>query len=431
MKNRVVELKPTTLGHLAPWLLIALVFTLYHQFFASFVSGVEHPDETAHVAYIQQIVAGGLLPDYTPRVGGGHLNHPALYYTTLGLIARLLKAFGIGVSSTLAGVNYVLGLGASLLLYAFARLATPSFIGALTAALCAISVPLFSYMYTGVNNDNLGIVLVLAAVCCCTRFYQGNDVRWFAYATAATLLALLTKLTSFVQASAFLLPAALMLLWAEPIANTKALIRVPAVWVTAGFVVVYFSYTIGVYGEPFPHAESYLELAKRQTPHAFATEAMSFSDYVRFFFYKMRVHSSGVYSHVAYYYTTDPWSFWTVAYATSLAIVGTAAIRKPTSWVAVSLLVSLAIFTAAHVGKAYLTHRHTLYMGGLQIRYYLPLLTLLVTTAVAMATRIKMPEKLLTTACLATLLLFIWHDARNFAMPAFNSSRAVPTGAPQ
>ena len=158
---------------------------------------------------------------------------------------------------------------------------------------------------------------------------------------------------------------------------------------------------------------------------------MSFSDYVRFFFYKMRVHSSGVYSHVAYHYTTDPWSFWTVAYAASLAIVVAAAIVKSTRWVAVSLLVSLAVFTAAHVGKAYLTHCHTFYVGGLQIRYYLPLLTLLVTTAVAVATRIKMPEKLLTTACLATLLLFVWGDARNFALPAFISSRAEPAGAPQ
>ena len=416
---------------MAPWLLIALAFTLYHQFFASFVSGVEHPDETAHIAYIQQIVAGSLLPDYTPRVGGGYLNHPALYYTTLGLIARLLSVFGIGVSTTLSGVNYVLGLGASLLLYAFARLLTPNFIGALTAALCAITVPLFSYMYTGVNNDNLGIVLVFLTAFCCSRFYQDHDVKWFAYAVAVTLLALLTKLTSFVQASAFLLPAVFMLLRAAPITNAKAIAKVPAVWVTGGLVIVYFGYVIGVYGEPFPHAESYLELAKRQAPHSFATEAMSFSDYVRFFFYKMRVRSSGVSSHVSYYYTTDPWSFWTVAYATSLAIVGVAAIQKSTRWVAVSLLVSLAVFTSAHVGKAYLTHRHTFYVGGLQIRYYLPLLTLLVTTAVAMATRIKISEKLLATACLATLLLFMWHDARNFAMPAFISSRAVPAGAPQ
>ena len=191
-------------------------------------------------------------------MGGGYLNHPALYYTTLGLIARLLSVFGIGVSATLEGVNYLLGLGASLLLYAFARLLTPSFIGALTAALCAITVPLFSYMYTGVNNDNLGIVLVFAAAFCCSRVYQYHDVRWLAYAVAVSLLALLTKLTSFVQASAFLLPAALMLLRAAPIRNIKAIVRVPAVWVTAGLVVVYFGYVIWVYGEPFPHAESYL-----------------------------------------------------------------------------------------------------------------------------------------------------------------------------
>ena len=121
----------------------------------------------------------------------------------------------------------------------------------------------------------------------------------------------------------------------------------------------------------------------------------------------MRVHSSGVYSHVAYFYTTSPWSFWTIAYAACIAVVGVAALRKSTRWTAVSILLSLAIFTAAHVGKSYLIHRHSFYMGGLQFRYYLPLLMLLVTAAVAFATRVRMPDRLLVTACLATMLLFI------------------------
>jgi hypothetical protein len=349
----------------------------------------------------------------------------------LGLFAGGVCVFGVGLSASLAAVNYVLGLSASLLLYAFARMLTPSFIGALTAALCAITVPLFSYLYTGVNNDNLGIVLVFATAYCCARFYQQQDIKWFAFAVAVALLALLTKLTSFVQAAAFMLPAVFILLRAAQIDNLKAVVRTPAVWIAAGLVIAYFGYVISVYGEPFPRAESYLALAKRRTPQAFTTEAMPFTDYVRFFIYKMRVHASGVYSHVAYYYTTSPWSFWSMAYAASLAVVGTAAIWRPTRWVALSLLLSLAVFTAAHVGKTYLTHRQTFYIGGLQIRYYLPLLTLLVAAAVALATRVKMPEKLLTTACLATLLLFIWHDARNFALPAFISSRAVPAGAPR
>ena len=130
-------MRSTTLADVAPWLLIALAFTLYHQFFASFVTGWEHPDETAHIAYIEQIVNGSFLPDHTPRPSGGYLVHPALYYTALGLIARLLNVFGIDVSATLGGLNYLLGLSASLLLYAFARLLTPSFMGALTATLCA------------------------------------------------------------------------------------------------------------------------------------------------------------------------------------------------------------------------------------------------------------------------------------------------------
>jgi hypothetical protein len=429
--NRLVETRSTTLADVAPWLLIALAFTLYHQFFALFVTGWEHPDETAHIAYIRQIVAGTLLPDYTPHVGGGYLNHPALYYTTLGLVARLLSVLGVSVSATLAGVNYLLGLGASLLLYAFARLLTSSFIGALTAALCAITIPLFSYLYTGVNNDNLGSLFVFAGVYCCSRFYQERDVTWFALAVAISLLALLTKLTSFVQAAAFMLPAALMLLRLGPVANIRAILRFPAVWVTIGLVVPYFGYVVATYGEPFPSAEDYFAIAKRQTPQAFASEAMPLLDYVRYFLYRMRVHSSGVYSHIAYYYTTDPWSFWTVTYAVSIGVVALAAVRESTRWVAVSLLLSLAIFTSAHVGRAYLTHRHNFYLGGLQFRYYLPLLSLVVTAAIAMVTRIKMSAKLLTTACLATLLLFTWHDARNFALPAFISSRAVPAGAPQ
>lgn len=425
MKNRWVEARSIALTDLAPWLLIALAFTLYHQYFASFVSHGEHPDEVWHTAYIEQIVAGSFLPDYTPRAGGGYLNHPALYYTASGLIARLLNVFGVGVSTTLAALNYLLGLSASLLLYAFARVVTPSFLGALTAALCAITVPFFSYLYTGVNNDNLGILLVFGSAYCCARFHEEQDAKWFAFALSISLLALLTKLTSFVQAAALMLPAAAIVLHKPERAKIEAIGRVPAVWISAGLAVAYFGYVVAIYGQPFPHAENYLEIAKRQTPHAFATEAMSFQEYVRYFLYRMRVHSSGVYSHVAYFYTTSPWSFWPVAYAACIAVVGIAALRKPTRWTAMSILLSLAIFTAAHVGRAYLTHRHSLYLGGLQFRYYLPLLMLLVTAAVAFATRVRMPDRLLVTACLATLLLFIWHDARNFAQPAFIASRAA------
>ena len=425
MKNPEVEARSITLTDLAPWLLIALAFTLYHQYFASFVSRGEHPDEFSHIAYIEQIVAGSFLPDYSHREGGGYLNHPTLYYTASGLIARLFKAFGIGVSTTLAGLNYLLGLSASLLLYALARVLTPSFLGALTAGLCAVTIPFFSYLYTGVNNDNLGMLLVFGLAYCCARFHEEQDPRWFAFALSISLLALLTKLTSFVQAAAFLLPAAAMLLHKPVLAKIEAVCRVPAVWITAGLVVAYFGYVIAIYGEPFPRAESFLEIARRQTPEAFSTEAMSFLEYVRYFLYRMRVHSSGIYSHVDYYYTTSPWSFWTIAYAASLAVVGAAALRKSTRWMAVSILLSLAIFTAAHVGTAYLGHRHTFYLGGLQFRYYLPLLTLLVTAAVAFATGVRMPDRLLVTACLATLLLFIWHDARNFAQPAFIASRAA------
>ena len=79
MKNRVVELKQTTVD-LAPWLLIALVFTLYHQFFASFVSGVEHPDEPAHLAYIQQVVAGVFRPIIPPAWGAAISTIP--HFTT-------------------------------------------------------------------------------------------------------------------------------------------------------------------------------------------------------------------------------------------------------------------------------------------------------------------------------------------------------------
>jgi hypothetical protein len=208
-------------------------------------------------------------------------------------------------------------------------------------------------------------------------------------------------------------------------AEIEAIGRVPAVWITAGLVVAYFGYVIAVYGEPFPHAENYLEIAKQKTPQAFGTEAMSFQEYVRYFLYRMRVHSSGIYSHVDYYYTTSPWSFWTIAYAACVAVVGAAVRPKSTRWVAVSILLSLAIFATAHVGKLYLAHRHSFYLGGLQFRYYLPPLMLLVTAAVAFATRVRMPDRLLVTACLATLLLFIWHDARNFAQPAFIASRAA------
>ena len=139
-------------------------------------------------------------------------------------------------------------------------------------------------------------------------------------------------------------------------ATIKAILRVPAVWITAGLVVAYFGYVIAIYGEPFPRAEDYLEIAKRQTPQAFATEAMSFLDYVRYFLYQNARPLLGRSIHMSTTTTRpSPWSFWTIAYAATLGVVGAAATAEihPLGG-SVDSAVAGDIHRR-HVGKAYLT----------------------------------------------------------------------------
>lgn len=418
-------MQSTKYDRLATQILIVAFFAMYFSFFAGFTTVGEHPDETGHLTYIRDVVSGRFFPDYTTNATGTYLNHPALYYSLTGWTARLLSLFGVSVERSVLVVNFALGIMTTLLIYRFARLLSPNYLGAVIGTLCALTVPFFSYLLTGANNDNLSNLMFIAVVVFSCQFLISRDPFYFIIASGLTVLTLLAKTTAFVQSAAFLLPSLVLILRQS---SVKELVRMSLNWfvvTSLTLVFAYFAYIFLRYGKLFPSPIDFMETAMVSSPKAFGARPMGLIEYVAKFFKTTALQSSGIYSHVIYRYTDKPLSFWSLAYVSGLAIFLWTAIKgeNPQRLICVSFLLSLVAFAFAHVGHLYRIQLANHYLGGLQFRYYLPFCVLAISGAISLLFRMKVSERALVCGGIFLLAAFMWHDARLFMLRDFLASR--------
>lgn len=415
MIDAMIQLKNwrSTLDTVTPCLVLWLIFTFYYLWWASFVTMSEHPDEIHHLTYITDVLNGRWIPDYTTGASHSYLEHPALYYTLMGKFAALMSVLGVGVSTSLHMANYTLGLLTIFALYGFSRLVAENVMAAVIATICAISIPYDIYLFTGINNDNLATPLVIITAYLSCRFYQLRDNRFLGRAIATVLVIALVKSTALIQAGAFVLPAAFLLLKDK---GTSAIVDVLKMRsVIAGLIAVigYYATIILIYGELFPAPIDYFELARTISPDNFTAERMPLLNYLAKFLSDMLVQASGVYSHTVYRSTTSFTSFWPLAYIAGFFCVAVSARFKPFRLISLSLFLAIGLFAVLHVWIMYGAHLKYGYLGGLQFRYYLPVLTLFIAASVGFVSRLPLHRIAAASLLIFILFGFVSHDARS------------------
>ncbi|MBZ9772042.1 hypothetical protein [Mesorhizobium sp. CO1-1-8] len=412
----------------APWVVLWFVFTSYYLWWSSFVTMVEHPDEPYHMMYIMDVFNGRWIPDYSDGASASYLEHPALYYTLLGKFSAILALAGVEVSRSLQLANYIIGVATVSALFAFARAVASSLLAALVATICAMTIPYLMYLFTGVNNDNLATLLVVTVACLSAKFYVTRNHRLFGLAVTAALIVGLVKVTALVQAGAILLPGAFILLRERGMQAVIDVLKMPSVLITLVVVFGYYLTIMAVYGEPFPTPVDFFEMALRAAPAMFAQDRMTLLQYLDKFRMDMTIQSSGIYSHVVYQYTTSGLSFWPLAYLSSFAVVAGGMLFDRFRLIAISLLLALLSFAALHIATMYGAHLETGYTGGLQFRYYLPLLTLFIAASIGAVSWISLPNSAAASLAVFALFAFVTHDGRRYTMPAFIDARtpAIP-----
>lgn len=412
-----------------PWIVLWFVFTSYYLWWSSFVTAVEHPDEPYHMMYIMDVFNGRLIPNYSNGASASYLEHPALYYTLLGKFSAILSIIGVEIQISLQLANYIIGLATISALFLFSRVIASSPLAALVATICAMTIPYLMYLFTGINNDNLATFLVVVVACLSAKFYVTRDPRFFGLAVSAALIVALVKVTALVQAGAILLPGAFVLLRGRGIQAVVDVFKMPSVLMALVVGLGYYLTILAVYGEPFPTPVDFFEMALRTAPAMFVQDRMTLLQYIDKFWVEMTIQSSGIYSHVVYQYTTSGLSFWPLTYLSSFAVVSGGVLFNQFKLTAISLLLALVIFAVLHIATMYGAHLETGYTGGMQFRYYLPLLTLFIAAAIGGVSWIPLPKSAAASLAVLILFAFVTHDGRLYTMPAFIDARTLP--APQ
>lgn len=160
------------------------------------------PDEWAHITYVHEAAGSPtLLPDYKQsrilpaRTARNYLKHPPLYYSLLGLAA---KVSGLDASEdyrAFRAVNAVLvALGLALWVL-IARMVGFSLLQAVPIVLSVNAIPMFPYLAGSINNDNLAYLSVAIAFLGLAGLERMPRAAWYIGAIGLGM-ALLTKGTA-------------------------------------------------------------------------------------------------------------------------------------------------------------------------------------------------------------------------------------------
>ncbi len=198
----------------------ALVFSAAKMLFYSERVG-RTPDEAAHIAYIAQLhQSGDLIPHYEdlhlaavtqstghvwhfslPQNSTNYLGHPPLYY----LLMRLVGGISFTSDTTFVANVFLLRMfsiamtlvGLALMLYfGYSRIKSSPLVHLLYASIC-ISVPMFAYGASGVNNDALTYITIPLFFWGVLRYLENKRNVWTYLLIAVGISAtVLTKLTA-------------------------------------------------------------------------------------------------------------------------------------------------------------------------------------------------------------------------------------------
>lgn len=345
------------------------------------------PDERAHLSYIHDVMQpGAWMPDY--RAGEiyemedniNYLKHPALYYSALGLFGQ---AVGLDVYEDLRVFRFI-NVGIVLVGLAFfigfcLRMGVGWFATSLLT-LSVTAVPMFGYIAGSVNNDNLAYAAVAVVFFGLAKGVSGA-LPGFGWVAFGFVVAALTKVTAGAFLSFFLLIYLLREWRRLPVFFSQ-----PRFWVSAfaaiSIVAGYYLIVRWQYGSFLPSPRYLYTLAPPD-------QLIGFSRYFEEFLQKMVGRGAGVMGHMSFsplrwpaniFYAGMfllPLFFWLV-----LRIVSPWRSADPVRLrLADSLLFGLLGVLGLHLTIGYEAYSNTGALGGMQPRYYLYLMPLILTPA--------------------------------------------------
>lgn len=341
------------------------------------------PDELAHVSYLAHLEeTGRLLPDYRSRylyseLGArldhkNYLAHPPFYYNLLKPFVPAQPRLIFSRLHDLRLVNMALGLcGVGLFLWVGCREPLPLWFHAYYAAAFS-AVPMVSYLAGTVNNDNLlllaGGLAVLGAVNFLREKPRPSGLVLLALGLA---LALLVKATAGLQLVFFAALVQALRLRCDRSFDAFRGMHLPAYSLICLVPAAWYIMTYALYGTFIPQfGETWYHLPGESA-------VLTFPHYVKRFFKVLALSWTGILSHQSVFRASI---FGMLPLLAPLGFAGWALLlreKKPgRSFFTVQRLglLGLLLMMVFHFTRVYRYHLTSGYPGGMQARYYFPLM---------------------------------------------------------
>ena len=384
----------------------ALLYFVLKQCYCLFCVG-GFPDQSAHYSYL--IYAAGhpfRLPDFRAMVmyhvtgeeAGwtlmapvpgvpDYLGHPPLYYWLMTLAGgvRLLADGTAAVSGVRLGVaNMLLTSGALVLAFSlgYRKLKQRSPLVHALYAFAAASLPMLAYVGASLNNDNLALLATAVFFAGLLRYREEKlDGKTYLLLGIGFLLGAFSKLTC-----ALLFLLMLLGCLVADIVRTKSLRLIANRWflMTLPCYLLFLAYELWIRREYGTWVPGLGEIA----PDYFVTtvfyvppeqrESITFLQYLRRFIGGMGYSWSSLYGHNMDVNILMDNGWWGIIYWLPVAGAALAAfrslLRRGEDRLAVPVMAAFLLTMAYHLYSNWSGHFETGYLGGIQARYYLPMI---------------------------------------------------------
>ncbi|MCU7929656.1 MAG: hypothetical protein KZQ90_02570 [Candidatus Thiodiazotropha sp. (ex Codakia rugifera)] len=397
-------------------IVIVVLFTTYSYYLANDLRLGIPPDEIAHLSKIahmnqdwgafkpleEQLCTHGGKQRHDPN----YLSHPPLYYLlTTALTDKndctvVSDYYNIRILSIIFSV-----LALCLFIFGVQKLNRDNS-AVIMYALFITSIPIFPYISAAVNNDSLAILSFSILLFGWFHLFSNNKPSISSITIAFGLsLCLLTKATAGLQA----IILSLTLLIITPSELRKSIITPNKYMLYSSAIllvpITYFLYTKLAFNSFLPAGTSLLDTYWEKS-----NTSMNLSSYFIHYSQALMKSFTGITSHASIY---KQYAFESYGIILMVLISMSQVFRKPKDknllnlWIIfIAGVFTTVIFTLTHFSIVYTKYLHYGYPGGVQFRYFLPLIPVIAIGYILWHSHTKHINKLLAAALIAPSLFW-------------------------
>ncbi|MGG4553703.1 hypothetical protein [Paenibacillus humicus] len=378
------------------------------------------PDEIAHLSYVAYLSENKkIIPDYSnfylydtngnKTETKNYLEHPSIYYHFIGLflpdnpkdvMKNYDQARNINIGIISIGIIIILYLG---------WLQRFSVLGHLLYSVTVTSIPMFGFEGAGINNDNLAVVGGALTLLGAQKLIKGN-LSWSSYLFTfiGFSTAVISKITAGIMCG--ILIFFVFLYFFKSIKNKREIFNSKVITVLVCLLPAsYFILLKMRYGVFQPSLQNLDFEAFKQTGFYIPPDErviLPFTSYTKLFLQKLWWSWSQVLSHVSVPKT----SLFESVHLILLPILAIIClfIKKGKEFIFAKIgYISLFVFMIIHFLTVLKAHQLTGYTGGIQARYYFPLVAVVFLLSSGYLDKIKsLKLKFLVVICLVCFSVY-------------------------